>query len=179
MSIRITQLPPLSAITDATVFLVVDNFISKQVTGTALKTYLSSGSGGNNINVLIFNPNQIINLGLGIIQKLTLLGNVTSSSIASASNGAEYTFIIVQNNIGGFSFVWPSNFMGAGIIGSGFDSGMPNAVNLQKFVYDQIDGVFYATNSMETFVNSSNVSQDLSTENNQIIFTENSVDISS
>jgi hypothetical protein len=46
-------------------------------------------------------------------QRITLNGNVTSSTVTGATSGRLYCFQIAQDGIGNRSFAWPANFKGA------------------------------------------------------------------
>lgn len=63
--------------------------------------------------------------------KITLTGNVTSSSVTNPTNGQLITFEIIQDGTGSRTFAWPANFKGASVIA-------PDAtlVSVQSFRYD-------------------------------------------
>lgn len=63
--------------------------------------------------------------------KITLTGDVTSSSITNPTAGQIITFIITQDGTGGWAFSWPANVRGASNI-----SGDANSVSVQSFIYD-------------------------------------------
>ena len=63
--------------------------------------------------------------------EITLTGNVTSSTVASASAGQKATFIVCQDSTGSRTFTWPTGFRGAMTIGS-----TASKCNMQTFVYD-------------------------------------------
>ncbi|MGB6483267.1 MAG: glycosyl hydrolase family 28-related protein [Candidatus Acidiferrales bacterium] len=57
--------------------------------------------------------------GLGNTFELTLTANVTSSTLVNVQPGQWLAFLICQGGSGGpFTFAWPSNVFGGGIIGS-------------------------------------------------------------
>jgi hypothetical protein len=60
---------------------------------------------------------------------ITLTMNVSFSSMAITPGIV--MFVIRQNSVGGWSFVWPSNVLGGTIPGTD-----PNQVTVQTFVYD-------------------------------------------
>jgi hypothetical protein len=63
--------------------------------------------------------------------KITLTGNVTSSTVTNPTAGEQITFIITQDGTGSRTFAWPANFRGASPIA-------PDAtlVSIQTFIYD-------------------------------------------
>lgn len=63
--------------------------------------------------------------------KITLTGNVTSSTLVNAALGQSITFIIAQDGTGGRSFAWPSNVRGGMAIGTG-----PSEVSTQTGIWD-------------------------------------------
>lgn len=63
--------------------------------------------------------------------KITLTGNVTSSTYINFLAGYRYTFIIKQDVSGAHTFAWPSGFNGAMVI-----DGTASITNIQEFVYD-------------------------------------------
>lgn len=72
--------------------------------------------------------------------KLTLTGNVTSSTVASSSAGQPATWVICQDGTGGRTFAWPANFFGAMTIGSTLSK-----CNTQAFTTDGAN--FYASSA--------------------------------
>lgn len=74
-------------------------------------------------------------VGLGQIEHfdMTLTGNVTSStlSMAGVPLPALITFTIRQDGVGGRTFVWPGNVLGASVVGGG-----ANQVTTQTFYWD-------------------------------------------
>jgi len=63
--------------------------------------------------------------------KMTLTGNVTSSSVTNPTAAQTITFVITQDSTGGRTFVWPTNFKGASAIAPD-----ANLVSVQSFYYD-------------------------------------------
>jgi len=63
--------------------------------------------------------------------KITLTGDVTSSTISNAKAGQVITFIITQDGTGSHAFAWPATTKGASNIGAD-----ANSVSVQSFVYD-------------------------------------------
>ncbi|MEN6532162.1 MAG: hypothetical protein ABFD89_00770 [Bryobacteraceae bacterium] len=63
--------------------------------------------------------------------KLTLTGNVTSSTLSGETAGQTITFLILENATGGNAFVWPPEMKGGMSINTA-----ANAWNLQEFWCD-------------------------------------------
>ena len=181
MSIRITQLPILPALTPTTVFLVVSNEVSYQVSAQTLAQFFTGASGGVTPYYLTYSSDLIIDLSYSTWFKLELLGDVVYSEAINGVDGEEYTFTISQDGQGGHIFTWPTNFLGTGSIAPGFDSSLPYAVNMQKFKFDSAVNIFYSVNELTTFTSgavATTVSTDLITEDGiNAIFTENSLDL--
>jgi hypothetical protein len=83
------------------------------------------------INILPFSVTPVFDARQGTLNKITLSGNVTSSSLAYAQAGQRFTIEVCQNGTGGFTFVWPSNVTGAPTVTS-----TANLCTLADFVYD-------------------------------------------
>lgn len=79
-----------------------------------------------------YTSTPIFNAQLGSIFKIVLTGNVSSSTFPNGILGEPIiTFRIVQDSIGGRTFVWPSNVRNAGVIDS-----TPNSISVQIFSMD-------------------------------------------
>jgi len=90
-----------------------------------------------------FGSNPIFNASLGLEFKLTLTGNVASSSFINGANGPSLiAFRIVQDSTGGWTFAWPSNVRNGGEINPS-----ANAISMQLFAVD-IDGSLDAVGPM-------------------------------
>ena len=63
--------------------------------------------------------------------KITLTGNVTSSSVTNATNGQEITVEVIQDGTGSHTFAWPADFRGASPIAPD-----ANLVSVQTFRRD-------------------------------------------
>lgn len=84
------------------------------------------------IVTLAFSTTPIFNAANGGSFKLTLTGNVTSSTFANGTQGpAVVTFRIVQDAVGGRTFVWPSNVRNGGDINP-----VANKRSIQAFLLD-------------------------------------------
>jgi hypothetical protein len=91
-----------------------------------------------------------MDLSLGNVITMTLTGNVTSSTWANAvaSVGQEITFIITQNGTGGYTFVWPTAIVPAGI--APCPNLAPNSVSIFKGIVDGSGNVNFVANGPVT-----------------------------
>jgi hypothetical protein len=71
------------------------------------------------VNVVTFSATPTFDASLGNTQKITLTGNVTSSTLSNAVAGQTINFIVCQDATGGRTFVWPANFLNAPSIYAG------------------------------------------------------------
>jgi hypothetical protein len=95
------------------------------------------------IQTVAFVPTPTFNAATAGSFKMTLTGNVTSSTYANGVQGASVVaFRIIQDGVGGRTFVWPSNVRNAGIISPG-----ANSRSLQLFAVDT-DGSLDAVGPM-------------------------------
>lgn len=78
-----------------------------------------------------FSATPVFDASTGNSFKITLTGNVTSSSITNPTAGQIVTFIITQDGTGSHTFAWPANMKGASPI-----SPDANSVSVQSFIYD-------------------------------------------
>lgn len=78
-----------------------------------------------------FSATPIFDASTAVLFKLTLTGNVTSSTLANAVAGQPIAFELCQDAIGGRTFVPPANVVGFITISSA-----ANACILETFVYD-------------------------------------------
>ena len=81
-----------------------------------------------------FSSTPTFDASLGNSFKLTLTGNVTSSTLSNAIAGQLLTFVIIQDSSGNHSFVWPTNVLG-GVDITNLVS-LPNQYVVQQFHYD-------------------------------------------
>jgi len=88
------------------------------------------------LNVVTFSSTPTFDASLGNTQKITLSGNVTSSTLSNATAGQTINFLICQDATGSRTFVWPTNFLNAPSINSG-----PNQCKGASFVFDGTNGV--------------------------------------
>lgn len=106
--------------------------------GTAM-VWQTCGSGGGSpwgVNAVTFSATPVFNASLGNVQKITLTGNVTSSTLTNAVAGQLITFDVCQDATGGRSFVWPTNMVGTFTIPQG-----ANQCVRQSFAYDGTNAV--------------------------------------
>jgi len=69
-----------------------------------------SGSGGlSGLYVVPFSATPVFDASQGSTLKLTLTGNVTSSTLANATSGQIFSLIVCQDSSGGHTFVPPAN----------------------------------------------------------------------
>jgi hypothetical protein len=83
------------------------------------------------LNVVTFSATPTFDALKGNTQKITLTGNVTSSTLSNATAGQSINFIICQDGTGNRTFVWPSNVKGGMTIGS-----TASKCSAQTFVFD-------------------------------------------
>jgi len=80
---------------------------------------------------IAFSATPTFNGALGTCFFITLTGNVTSSTFSNGVKGQLYTFVILQDAVGGRTFAWPTNVKSPGTV-----DGTINIVNVQAFVFD-------------------------------------------
>lgn len=78
-----------------------------------------------------FSATPTFNCATGSSFKMTLTGNVTSSSLSGAQAGQRLYFEIIQDATGNRSFAWPANFIGVPDVNRA-----PNGVTVASFLYD-------------------------------------------
>jgi hypothetical protein len=82
--------------------------------------------------------------------KITLSGNVTSSTISGATAGQTIIIEIVEDSTGGRTFVWPTSFKnGMNLSAGAGQSIQANETNIQSFYYDGTNA--YALTSGMTY----------------------------
>jgi hypothetical protein len=82
--------------------------ISGQATNAQLPTAIA-----NTVNTVTYSATPTFDASLGNVQKITLTGNVTSSTLSNATTGEQITFQIIQDSTGSRTFVWPLTILGA------------------------------------------------------------------
>lgn len=83
------------------------------------------------LNVVTFSATPSFDFSLGDLQKLTLTGNVTSSTALNLISGEKVTLILCQDATGSRTFVFPTSFSGGVAINS-----TANACTAETFTYD-------------------------------------------
>jgi len=81
--------------------------------------------------IVTFSATPTFNATLSSSFKITLTANVTSSTLTNATAGQILTFQIVEDNVGGRTWTWPTNFKGAMTLTT-----TANAINTQIFYFD-------------------------------------------
>jgi hypothetical protein len=113
--------------------------------GPTLSGLLSYVRAAVTVNTVTFSATPTFNASLGDIQKITLTGNVTSSTFSNASTGQLVTFMIAQDGVGGRTFVWPTNVKNAPNI-----SGTISAVTAYDFIFDGTNAYYIGQTSAGT-----------------------------
>jgi hypothetical protein len=90
-----------------------------------------NGSATAALNTVAFSATPTFDASLGNTQKITLTGNVTSSTLSNASAGQWLYFLICQDSTGARTFAWPANVKGGMTIGSA-----ASTCSAQSFVFD-------------------------------------------
>ena len=83
------------------------------------------------VNTVTFSATPTFNASLGNTQKITLTGNVTSSTLSNATTGETINFVICQDGTGSRTFVWPTNVKGGMTIGATLSK-----CSAQNFIFD-------------------------------------------
>ncbi|HEV2378749.1 MAG TPA: hypothetical protein VG206_03020 [Terriglobia bacterium] len=90
-----------------------------------------AGSIRSALNTVAFSFTPTFDASLGNTQKITLLANVTSSTLSNASAGQYLFFLICQDSTGGRTFTWPANVRGGMTLGA-----IASKCSAQSFVFD-------------------------------------------
>lgn len=93
------------------------------------KVYVSGPMATKLLNVS-FVPTPVFDASLTNVFKISLIGNVSSSSFISARPGQKITFIIAQDEVGGRTFAWPSNVVNGMTVGDA-----ANQISIQEFIF--------------------------------------------
>jgi len=91
----------------------------------------TSKSFGSGLKVVTFSATPTFNARDGNTQKITLTGNVTSSTLSNATMGEQIHFLICQDGTGSRTFVWPTNVKGGMTIGATLST-----CSAQNFIFD-------------------------------------------
>lgn len=114
-------------------------YVDAQTAGASNYSIFTAGTapaqfGGaviSGLNTVTFSSTPTFDARLGNTQKITLTGNVTSSTLSNATAGEQVNFIICQDATGSRTFTWPSNVKGGMTIGS-----TASRCNAQNFIFD-------------------------------------------
>jgi hypothetical protein len=80
--------------------------------GAAIAGIITPDSGAPGVAIVTYSATPAFDVSLLASQQITLTGNVSSSTISGGFSGRYYTFSIVQDAVGGRTFVWPTSFQG-------------------------------------------------------------------
>ena len=83
------------------------------------------------LSTVTFSATPTFDGSLGNSFKITLTGNVTSSTFSNAQVGQQISFLICQDSTGNRTFVWPANVKGGVTIGT-----VLSTCSAQTFLYD-------------------------------------------
>jgi len=114
-------------------------YVDAQAVGTNNYSVYTAGTapaqfGGpviSGLNAVSFSSTPTFDARLGNTQKITLTGNVTSSTLSNATTGEQINFLICQDGSGSRTFAWPSNIKGGMTIGS-----TASKCSAQNFIFD-------------------------------------------
>jgi hypothetical protein len=65
-----------------------------------------------------YSPSATFDLSAGLLQSITLAGDLTAATITNLSDGQLTTFLICQDEAGGHAFQWPANVRGGMPVGT-------------------------------------------------------------
>lgn len=85
----------------------------------------------DSLYTVTFSGSPVFNLALGRTQKITLVASVASSTLTNQVAGVTYTFLIIQDATGGWTFSWPTEVRGAVEVGT-----EPSMGSIQEFISD-------------------------------------------
>ena len=132
--------------------LVVHDYEDATVDGTnvaftvycrSVESSIDSSLSGVTTYTTYFTPTPAFDMGLASTFVMTLTGNVASSSVKNAKQGL-CTITVQQDSVGGRSFAFPPNFLGAGVISSAAGTAAPNSFATQTFAPTPSEGTFVA-----------------------------------
>lgn len=114
-------------------------YVESQTAGSSNYSVFTAGTapaqfGGaviSGMNTVAFSATPTFDAKLGNTQKITLTGNVTSSTLSNATAGEQIHFLICQDATGSRTFAWPSNVKGGMTIGS-----TASTCSAQNFIFD-------------------------------------------
>lgn len=91
---------------------------------TALAAVQTSADIRGLLTVVNYSASPVFNASISTGFEIVLGGNVTASTLTGVASGDEITFVIVNPST--YTFVWPTNVLGAGTV-------QPNATFIQSF----------------------------------------------
>lgn len=114
-------------------------YVDTQTAGSSNYSIYTAGTapaqfGGpviSGLNTVTFSATPTFDARLGNTQKITLTGNVTSSTLSNATAGEQINFLICQDATGNRTFAWPSNVKGGMTIGA-----TASKCSAQTFIFD-------------------------------------------
>jgi hypothetical protein len=115
--------PKIAGVTDTG---VVTNLNSDMVDGKHASAFAPGG-----FSSVAYSATPSFDAGTASTFKMTLTGDVTSSTLANAAAGQMLNFVLCQDGVGNHNFVWPSNVKGGMAVGL-----EPSKCSAQGFVYD-------------------------------------------
>jgi hypothetical protein len=115
--------PKIAGVTDTG---VVSNLNSDLVDGKHASAFAQAG-----FSSVAYSATPSFDAGTASTFKMTLTGDVTSSTLANAAAGQMMSFVLCQDAVGNHNFAWPSNVKGGMTVGL-----QPSKCSAQAFVYD-------------------------------------------
>jgi hypothetical protein len=115
--------PKIAGVTDTG---VVANLNSDLVDGKHASAFAPGG-----FSSVAYSLTPSFDAGTASTFKMTLTGDVTSSTLANAAAGQMMSFVLCQDGAGNHNFAWPSNVKGGMAVGL-----QPGKCSAQAFVYD-------------------------------------------
>jgi hypothetical protein len=94
---------------------------------------LSASAVANPVVTVPYSATPVFDVSASSVQKITLAGQVASSSLVHAAAGQTITFLICQDARGGWPFHWPPEMRGASPVGAA-----ASACTIQQFLFDGV-----------------------------------------
>jgi len=86
---------------------------------------------GTGLEMVSFSATPTFNCAAGNAHKITLTGNVTSSTLSNCAAGQSVNMVICQDTSGSRTFTWPATMKGGMTIGS-----TASKCSAQEFIFD-------------------------------------------
>jgi hypothetical protein len=83
-----------------------------------------------------YSASPVFDASTANVFKITLTGNVTSSTLSNAAAGQSLTFVVCQDATGSRSMNWPTNMTGGMTVGT-----VANKCSAQRFVFDGTNAI--------------------------------------